>query len=281
MNLQLPFEKLSKLFYVTVGFVLIGIIGTLDFLTGYELSFSVFYVIPIFLVTWFAGRKLGIMTSIVSAFVWFVADIVAAHPYSHALIPVWNSLIRLTFFLVITYLFSSLKNSTEREKELSRKDYLTGAANSRFFYKLAQMEIDRFQRYAHPFSLAFIDLDNFKFVNDQFGHAVGDQVLRTVVSSVKKHSRKTDTIARLGGDEFALLLSETNQESARIVLPKIQDMLLEEMRQNNWPITFSIGVLTCNATPLTTDELVKMTDDLMYSVKKSSKNAIKYASYAG
>jgi len=281
VNLQLPFEKLSKLFYVTVGFVLIGIIGTLDFLTGYELSFSVFYVIPIFLVTWFAGRKLGIMTSIVSAFVWFVADIVAAHPYSHALIPVWNSLIRLTFFLVITYLFSSLKNSTEREKELSRKDYLTGAANSRFFYKLAQMEIDRFQRYAHPFSLAFIDLDNFKFVNDQFGHAVGDQVLRTVVSSVKKHSRKTDTIARLGGDEFALLLSETNQESARIVLPKIQDMLLEEMRQNNWPITFSIGVLTCNATPLTTDELVKMTDDLMYSVKKSSKNAIKYASYAG
>lgn len=281
MNLQLPFEKLSKLFYVTVGFVLIAIIGTLDFLTGYELSFSVFYVIPIFLVTWFAGRKLGIMTSIVSAFVWFVADIVAAHPYSHALIPVWNSLIRLTFFLVITYLFSSLKNSTEREKELSRKDYLTGAANSRFFYKLAQMEIDRFQRYAHPFSLAFIDLDNFKFVNDQFGHAAGDQVLRTVVSSVKKHSRKTDTIARLGGDEFALLLSETNQESARIVLPKIQDMLLEEMRQNNWPITFSIGVLTCNATPLTTDELVKMTDDLMYSVKKSSKNAIKYASYAG
>jgi len=281
VNLQLPFEKLSKLFYVTVGFVLIAIIGTLDFLTGYELSFSVFYVIPIFLVTWFAGRKLGIMTSIVSAFVWFVADIVAAHPYSHALIPVWNSLIRLTFFLVITYLFSSLKNSTEREKELSRKDYLTGAANSRFFYKLAQMEIDRFQRYAHPFSLAFIDLDNFKFVNDQFGHAAGDQVLRTVVSSVKKHSRKTDTIARLGGDEFALLLSETNQESARIVLPKIQDMLLEEMRQNNWPITFSIGVLTCNATPLTADELVKITDDLMYSVKKSSKNAIKYASYAG
>jgi diguanylate cyclase (GGDEF)-like protein len=158
---------------------------------------------------------------------------------------------------------------------------LTGAANSRFFYKLAQMEIDRFQRYTHPFSLAFIDLDNFKFVNDQFGHAVGDQVLRTVVSSVKKHSRKTDTIARLGGDEFALLLSETNEESARIVLAKIQDMLLAEMREHNWPITFSIGVLTCNASPQTTDELVRITDELMYSVKKSSKNAIKYATYTG
>jgi diguanylate cyclase (GGDEF)-like protein len=266
---------------VFIGFSLIGIIGAIDFLTGYELSFSVFYVIPIFLVTWFTGRTLGLITSIISAFVWFAADIVAAHPYSHALIPVWNSFIRLTFFVVITYLFSSLKSSTERERELSRKDYLTGAANSRSFYKLAQMEIDRFQRYAHPFSLAFIDLDNFKYVNDQFGHAVGDQVLRTVVSSVKKHSRKTDVIARLGGDEFALLLSETNEESARIVVTKIQDMLLEEMRENNWPITFSIGVLTCKASPDTTDELVRLTDELMYSVKKSSKNAIKYACYAG
>lgn len=282
MSLLLAFEKLRKpFFYVIIGFTLIGIIGAIDFLTGYELSLSVFYVIPIFLVTWFTGRTLGLLTSLVSAVVWFAADIIAAHPYSHALIPVWNSFIRLTFFVVITYLFSSLKSSTERERELSRKDYLTGAANPRFFYKLAQMEIDRFQRYAHPFSLAFIDLDNFKFVNDQFGHAVGDEVLRAVVSSVKKHSRKTDVIARLGGDEFALLLSETSEESARVVLSKVQAMLLEEMRQNNWQITFSIGVVTCNASPKTTDELVRMADELMYSVKKSSKNAIKYASYAG
>ena len=133
----------------------------------------------------------------------------------------------------------------------------------------------------HPFTLAYIDLDNFKTVNDQLGHATGDQVLRTVVSSVKKNIRRTDIVARLGGDEFALLLPETNQESARVVLSKIQDGLLEEMRKNNWPVTFSIGVLTCRVAPPSTDALVSMADELMYSVKHDGKNGVKYATYAG
>jgi len=152
--------------------------------------------------------------------------------------------------------------------------------NSRFFYELAQMEIDRFQRYKHPFTLTYIDLDNFKAVNDQFGHSTGDQVLRTVIGSVKKHLRRTDVVARLGGDEFVLLLPETDQEPAYVVINKIRGDLLEEMRQQNWPITFSIGVLTCRVVPNTIDELIKMADDLMYSAKHDGKNAVKYSTYA-
>jgi diguanylate cyclase (GGDEF)-like protein len=173
------------------------------------------------------------------------------------------------------------KKATEREREFARIDNLTGAANPRCFYDLAQMEIERFQRYKHPFTLAYIDLDNFKTVNDQFGHPTGDQVLRIVASSARKYLRKTDVIARLGGDEFALLLPETSEESARVALSKIQSELLEEMRIGNWPITFSIGVLTCNVAPHTTEELVRMADELMYSVKHESKNSIKYSTYAG
>jgi diguanylate cyclase (GGDEF)-like protein len=176
---------------------------------------------------------------------------------------------------------SALKSALEREKELARTDYLTGAVNSRLFFELVQMEIDRSQRYEHPFTLVYIDLDNFKAVNDQFGHTTGDLVLRAVVSYAKKYLRKIDVIARLGGDEFALLLPETNQESAGVALTKLQGGLLEEMRQNNWPITFSIGVLTCNVAPLKSDELVKMADELMYSVKRGSKNAIRYSTYTG
>ncbi|MCK7512332.1 MAG: GGDEF domain-containing protein [Desulfobacterales bacterium] len=194
------------------------------------------------------------MASLVSACAWIVADLLDGHPYSNILIPVWNTLIRFSFFVIITLLLSSFKISMEREKELSRIDYLTGAVNTRLFYELAQAEIDRFHRYEHPFTLAYIDLDNFKSVNDQFGHSTGDQVLRTVVNSARKYLRKTDVLARLGGDEFALLLSETDQESARVAISNIQSKLSEEMRQNNWPVTFSIGVLTCNrarCTPLT------------------------------
>ena len=282
MNFLASLEKQNKPFLLLVGFILIGVIGLIDFLTGCEVAFSVFYVLPISLITWLASRRFGLVASLASALVWLGADVATTeHPYSHPLIPVWNTLIRLTFFIIITLLLSALRKATEREGELARIDYLTGAVNPRFFYDLAQMEIDRFQRYQHPFTLAYIDLDNFKTVNDQFGHATGDQVLLTVVSSARKYIRKTDAIARLGGDEFALLLPETSQESAHIALSNLHSGLLEEMRQNNWPITFSIGVLTCNATPPTAKELLRMADDLMYSVKHDSKNALKYSTYAG
>jgi len=283
MNFLAVLEKHSKSTYILllVGFALTGLIGIADFLTGYEIGFSVFYVFPIALVTWLTSRRLGLVASLISAFVWLGADVATGHPYSHPLIPIWNTLIRLAFFVIITLLLSALRRAMERERELARIDNLTGATNSRFFYELAKMEIDRFQRYEHPFTLAYIDLDNFKTVNDQFGHPVGDQILRIVVSSVRKYLRKTDVVARLGGDEFALLLPETSEESAHIALSKIQDGLLEEMRLGNWQITFSIGVLTCSAAPHTTEELVRMADELMYSVKRESKNAIKYSTYAG
>jgi len=264
-----------------MGFVLICVIGICDFLSGYDIAFSLFYVIPICLVTWVTGRWPGIMVSLVSAIVWFWADIATGHPYSHPFIPVWNTFIRLSFFIIITWLLSALRSAMEHEKELARTDNLTSAVNSRFFYELARMELERLNRYKHSFTLAYIDLDNFKIVNDRFGHFAGDQALRTVVSYIREHMRKTDVVARLGGDEFALLLPETDQESARVVLFKIQNGLLEEMRQNNWPITFSIGVLTCGVAPSTTDELVRMADELMYSVKCESKNAVKYFNYIG
>jgi diguanylate cyclase (GGDEF)-like protein len=151
--------------------------------------------------------------------------------------------------------------------------------NSRVFYDLLQTEINRSQRYKDPFTIAYIDLDNFKTVNDDFGHTTGDQVLRFVVDQVKKHLRKTDVVARLGGDEFVLLLPETNQESAQIVLAKFQRDILAEMQQNNWPVTLSIGVLTCIDAPQAIEEVVRMVDGLMYSVKRGSKNGIEYATY--
>jgi len=281
MKFLASLEKQSKLFIVLVGFALIGGIGLIDFVTGYEFAFSVFYVLPVALVTWLTSQRLGLVASLASALVWLCADAATGHSYSNHLIPIWNSLIRLCFFVIISSLLSALRKTAEQEARLARTDHLTGAVNSRFFYDLLQMEIDRFQRYKRPFTLAFCDLDNFKTLNDQFGHPMGDHVLRIVVSSARRHLRKTDVVARLGGDEFAFLLPETSEESARVALTNIQNGLLEEMRQNKWPITFSIGVLTCSVGTHSPDELVRLADELMYSVKRNNKNAIKYSTYTG
>jgi diguanylate cyclase (GGDEF)-like protein len=277
VNILASLEKQSKLLLVFAGFILIGIIGFLDYLTGYEFAFSVFYVLPIFLVTWFTNPRLGFGASVTSAIIWLVADMSTGQSYSSPLIPFWNSFIRFAFFIIITFLLSSLKNSLE----LAHTDHLTSAINSRYFYEIVQMEINRFQRNQHPFTLAYIDIDNFKAVNDHLGHIVGNQVLIILVNSIRNVIRKSDFIARLGGDEFAILFPETDQEAARIIFSKIQSGFMEVMLQKNWSITFSVGVLTCRVAPHTTDELINMADELMYSAKSAGKDIAKYSTHAG
>lgn len=278
MNFLENIEKQNKSFIIAIGYIIIGVLGIIDTLTGKELDFSLFYVIPILIVTWHTGLGLGIVFSLISALVWLLSDVLSGN-VTLLSIYAWNTLTRLGFFLTIAFLLSRLLTVLEHEREIAHKDYLTGALNSLFFYNVLQMEINRSLRYKNLFTIAYIDLDNIKTVNDEFGHATGDEVLCFVVNQIKNSLRKVDVVARLGGDEFALLMPETNQKSAQVVLSKLQHNILAGMQKNNWPVTLSIGVLTCIDTPPTANEAIKKVDDLMYSVKKSSKNNIKYATY--
>jgi diguanylate cyclase (GGDEF)-like protein len=174
-------------------------------------------------------------------------------------------------------LLSEIRTILAQAKELAHTDFLTGAINSRYFYEILQREIHRSDRYEHPFTIAYLDIDNFKTINDNLGHVTGDIVLRTVVTNAKQHLRKTDVVARLGGDEFAILLPETNRVLAEVALSKIQSDILVGIQQNNWSVTFSVGVLTCYDcmdASTESDDIIKLVDDLMYSVKRNGKNAI-------
>jgi diguanylate cyclase (GGDEF)-like protein len=130
-------------------------------------------------------------------------------------------------------------------------------------------------------TLAYIDLDGFKKVNDQLGHNVGDEVLRIAAKTLRAGVRRPDTVARLGGDEFALLLPQTDVAGAQTFLPRLREELLAAMRRNGWPVTFSIGALTCPTAPASLAEVVSEADELMYDVKRAGKNAIRYGVYAG
>jgi diguanylate cyclase (GGDEF)-like protein len=144
---------------------------------------------------------------------------------------------------------------------------------------MAQMEINRSFRYQRDFTLAFIDVDNFKNINDTFGHSEGDTVLRAIATKIKSHLRKTDIIARVGGDEFVVLLPETDAQTAPVVVSNMQRALLKEMAENGWSITFSIGVLTLTAPQISVDEMLRRADQLMYVVKNGGKNNIHYATH--
>ncbi|MDQ3882097.1 MAG: diguanylate cyclase [Thermoproteota archaeon] len=269
-------EKRNKSFILICGFALVVVLGIFDYFTGFEISFAVFYLFPVAFVAWFAGKRAAIAVSFASAAIWQVANQLAGEHFSSPLIPLWNAATRLGFFLVVALLLTKLKESLAHESELARTDFLTGAANPRAFYEVAQMEISRARRYEHTFTVAYFDADNFKTVNDQLGHHVGSQLLVRIVEVVKQNLRATDVVARIGGDEFAVLLPETGAEQALKVVQKLREKLLSEMRTSGWPVTFSVGLLTCADPPHTVDEMIKIADALMYEVKESGKDAIRH-----
>jgi diguanylate cyclase (GGDEF)-like protein len=276
MNVKEYLYKQSKWHLITLGFAIVVLVGVIDHITGPELFVSIFYLLPIFLVTWFTERWMGVTISIVSAITWLITDFTAGHAYSYPAIPYWNMIVRLGTFLIMTLILSALKKALEHEKELARTDPLTGVANGRYFITLADMEINRARRYKHSFTVIYIDLDNFKTVNDHFGHSTGDALLRSVAHTIRNNIRATDIVGRLGGDEFAILLPETGPEPAEVITRKVQKVNLDVMQKNEWPVTFSIGVVTFVSPPSTVDEMLKISDGVMYAAKKTNKNAIKY-----
>lgn len=268
-------SKQSKLFLITLGLLLVISVGATDYLTGAETSFGVFYLFPISIVTWLVGRWTGIVISSACAITWLIDDLMGG-ALNHHLIRYWNGIMIFGFFSIFTYALSALKNKVEREKKLARIDAMTGVANGRHFYELANIELSRASRYKHPFTVVYMDIDNFKFVNDSFGHSTGDSLLRVVAETIRNNIRESDIIARLGGDEFAILMPETGYESARIIITRVQKSLLDAMQTKGWAVTFSLGVITFTIPPNSIDEMVKKTDELMYSVKNEGKNSTRH-----
>jgi diguanylate cyclase (GGDEF)-like protein len=169
-----------------------------------------------------------------------------------------------------------LRRRLRQERHLARIDPLTRVANRQAFYEAIERELGRLRRYGRPFSIAYFDLDNLKRVNDDLGHESGDAVLCEVSATARKHLRQTDTIGRIGGDEFAILFSEADSRAARAAADNFNNYLLEAMQQNEWSVTFSIGLVTCLTAPTSVEDLIKKTDELMYKVKKSGKNNIRH-----
>jgi diguanylate cyclase (GGDEF)-like protein len=267
--------KLPPSLLISIAFAQVVLVGILNHFACPQLAFTVFYMIPIVLVTWFTKRWIGFIFSILSTLTWLIVDLMET-TYFNSDIPYWNGISRLGSFFILTFILSELKTSLKQEKEYSRIDFLTGVRNRRCFIELLNIEINRAHRYEHPFTLVCIDLDNFKTVNDCFGHSTGDIILRLVACTIQENIRVTDTVARLGGDEFAILLPETGPEVAKKILQKVQKINLDVMRNHGWPVTLSIGVVTFKSPPSAVDETLRISDQLMYTAKNNSKNSIRY-----
>jgi len=253
---------------------LVLLIGVLDYLSGFELSFSIFYLVPVSFVAWYTGFYPTMLVCLISAGTWFIVDFNSGHPYSHMLIPYWNAFVRLGIFVILGRLIMIIKSRLLIEEQLARHDGLTGLMNARTFFEVFSTIFDMAKRYHHPTTIAYIDLDDFKKINDRLGHVQGDEVLKKIAAVMTDQKRQTDFVARLGGDEFAVLFPETDIAGASAAMSTLRERLTQVIKTNKWPIGLSIGVASLQNTSITASEAINLADNLMYKVKKSGKNNI-------
>lgn len=265
-------NPLLRVFIFVSAIITSLLISYIRYIAGPDVSLTILYILPILTVTVFVGKWYGVGFSVFSALCWLGADLLIIEQFTHTFAPFVNSCARLMIFLLFVYLVSCLKN----QEELALHDHLTGLLNRRAFFSLATAEIKRMKRFLKSFTIAYIDLDNFKDVNDSCGHLEGDALLKHIAHKMSSSAREIDIMARIGGDEFAILFLETDESTAETVIEKLKKMLYQTSSRKGWPITCSIGVVTFNRPPLDIDELISTADSQMYLAKNEGKNRIKH-----
>lgn len=258
------------------AFILVALFGICDHLIGPEFSFLLFYLIPVAIASWYAGKDAGISVALAASAAALLAAL-GTTPYSnHYLIVLWAVVSRFGAFLVIATLLDILHDRLALEQKLARIDSLTGSLNRHAFMEQLQYNLDLAAREKLPFTLAYIDVDNFKKVNDTCGHNRGDQVLISIARILRQFSRRTDLVSRLGGDEFAMLFPNTAQDGAQRIISKARKSLEAVFLADKPTVSCSIGVVTFLSAPAAATEAVKAADLLMYEVKNAGKNSIAF-----
>jgi len=234
---------------------------------------GILYIIPVLLVTWTEGLAWGILFAVVTtgfreAIAW--VQMPADTPM------LWRIVTALAYLAVLGVAMAGLQTLRRREAQMARliiQDPLTNVLNARAFAERLGQELDRNRRYPRPLALMYMDLDNFKVINDTHGHQTGDAVLKLVADAMRTSVRQADIVGRLGGDEFAVIMPETDAHLADAAAKRLV-VGLRNVFKGTPNVTASIGVVSCTATEASTDDLLRRADQAMYDAKKSGKDRV-------
>jgi len=257
--------------------VVVGIasVGLVDYGTGSEIRVYPLYYLPLSLAAWRFGKPAALVVSAACAVTWSWTNAAAGLQYSEPQIWIVNTLVQGTGFAIVSTLIATLRVALDTAARQARIDPLTRIANNRAFFDEAERVLARARRHQHPTTVAYIDLDNFKAVNDTKGHRGGDEVLRQVADVLRLSVRAGDIAARVGGDEFVLLLPETGSEGAGALLHRLRAALGDAQAGAGTPVTVSIGAVTFGLPPESVEAMVQQADAHMYAAKAEGKNRLR------
>lgn len=250
------------------------VIGGVDYLTGTELRVYPLYFAPVSLVAWYIGRSGALAVAALCAVSWLGSNLLAGLQYSSPAVWVVNTLVQGSSCVIVGLLIATLRAALMREQGLSRTDPLTSLLNGRAFYEEGDRLLALCRRKGRPITMAYLDLDNFKTVNDERGHQAGDELLRRVAALLQASIRPSDIAARLGGDEFAVLLPEVGAHDAALMLERLRSLLADTLGSNQPPVSGSIGGVTFVTAPDSVEEMVHQADSRMYVAKAAGKNRV-------
>lgn len=196
------------------------------------------------------------------------------------IVPIHNERGKLAYFAAIERDLTEHKMLQSRLEILASTDALTGLPNRQAIISKAETEFASARRYNRPLSIVMVDVDHFKSINDQHGHATGDQVLRDVATICQDVLRGSDVIGRIGGEEFVLLLPEAEQKSAEHIAERMRarlagtKILLQNLELN---VTASFGVATIGKKDITMQDVLDRADEAMYHAKHGGRNQVQTA----
>jgi diguanylate cyclase (GGDEF)-like protein len=256
----------------------IVLVGMLDLMTGVEVRVYPLYFLPLSVGAWTMGRRGAWAGSVLAAVAWYVSNRLAGLNYGSPWVWLWNLAAQSLAFLTVSLLIARMRQLFDFEGTSARTDALTGLDNRRAFFERVEEVTALARRHEHPVTIAYLDLDNFKNVNDLLGHRRGDDLLRTVAQALRTALRKSDGAARVGGDEFVVCLPETGEAGARVVLNRVFELLTAAIHAPGCSVSVSIGAVAWSRPPATVEAMLLAADELMYDVKRAGKNGVRIIS---
>jgi diguanylate cyclase (GGDEF)-like protein len=264
---------LRQVLRLTAYVALTLLVYWLNTITPPDARLGILYIIPVLLITWTEGLVWGIVFAVVTT---GFREATAWAQMPPDTLMVWRVVTALAYLAVLAVAMAGLQTLRRSQAQLARlvtQDQLTNVLNARAFADRLGQELERNRRYPRPLALMYMDLDNFKIINDTHGHQTGDAVLRLVADAMRSSVRQADVVGRLGGDEFAVLMPETDAQLADAAARRLV-VGLRNVFKGTPNVTASIGVVSCTATDASTDDLLRRADQAMYDAKKSGKDRV-------
>jgi diguanylate cyclase (GGDEF)-like protein len=268
-NLSTP-GALPPTVVLITGIVAMAAIFIIDLLAPKDVRLHMLYVFPLAAIALHCERKSAIIGALAlsSTFqaVTFFFEGISGRSYAT------DALIALSTAVVMAALARATRQNHLVAVNLATSDWLTGLHNRRSFETVADLEIKRQQRYGGVFSLAVIDLDGFKRLNDSKGHHAGDSALQILADVLREHIRQSDTIARIGGDEFAILMPHTKTPDCSALCQQFCVKVADRMAAAQFEVTVSVGCKAFEQAPESVSHALRQADEAMYAAKAAGKN---------